>query len=73
MQFVLVLQVHLSALLHALECLHESPNTIFLAGSTVGEPKTSMQCMWLKPRKRKVQATSAHDLNNVKREYEKQT
>ena len=63
--------VHVSALLHALECLYESPKSTFLAGSAVGESKTSMQCMWLKPRKRKVSATSAHDLKYIKHEYGK--
>jgi len=54
--------VHLSALLHALECLYESSRNALVGGSAVGEPKTSMQCIWLKPRKRKVPATSAHDM-----------
>ena len=30
--------VHVSALLHALECLYESPKNALLAGSAVGEP-----------------------------------
>ena len=60
--------VHFSALLHALECLYESPKNALLAGSAVGEPKTSMQCTWLKPHKRKVPTTSAH---YVKHEYGK--
>ena len=63
--------VHVSALLHALECLYESPKNALLAGSAVGEPKTSMQCTWLKPRKRKVAATNAHDMTYVKHEYGK--
>ena len=62
--------VHVSDLLHTLECLYESPKNALLAGSAVGEPKTS-QCTWLKPRKRKVAATNAHDMTYVKHEYGK--
>jgi len=61
--------VHLSALLHALECLFEAPHKAILVGTAVGESKTSFECMWAKPRKRKVPATCASDLRYVKHEY----
>ena len=65
--------VHLSAMLalHALECLFEVPYKGVLVGTTVGEPKTSFECMWVKPRKKKVPATPAHTLCYVKHEYGK--
>lgn len=63
--------VHLSALLHALECLYESSTNVLKAGSAVGESRTSMQCSWLKPRKRKVPATNANDMTYTKHEYGK--
>ena len=34
-----------------------------------GESKTSIECTWVKPRKRKVAATCATDLHYVKHEY----
>ena len=44
--------VYLSALLHALDCLFEAPRKTILVGTAVGESKTSLECMWAKPRKR---------------------
>ena len=61
--------VHLSALLHALERLFEAPRKAILVGTAVGESKTSLECMWVKPRKRKVPATCADTLHYVKHEY----
>lgn len=63
--------VHVSALLHSLECLFEHPRNSSLVASAVGESKTSQECEWLKPRKRKVDATRAADLLYVKHEYGK--
>ena len=63
--------VHVSALLHSLECLFENPRNSLLVASAVGESKTSQACEWLKPRKRKVDATRAADLLYVKHEYGK--
>lgn len=63
--------VHVSALLHALECLFESPKNTQLVESAVGVSKTSQQCTWLKPRARKVSATRAMDITYVKHEYGK--
>ena len=54
--------VHISALLHALECLFESSKNSLLASSAIGESKTSQECAWLKPRQRKVSATLAVNL-----------
>ena len=61
--------VHLSALLHALECLFTTPRTAIMAGMAVGESRTSLDCMWLKPRRRKVAATCATDISYIKHEY----
>lgn len=63
--------VHVSALLHALECLFESSKNAVLVASAVGESRTSRQCTWLKPRARKIHATSATNLQYVKHEYGK--
>ena len=40
-----------------------------LAKMAAGESKTSLECTWVKPRKRKVAATCATDLQYVKHEY----
>lgn len=61
--------VHLSVLLHALECLFEAPHKALLVGTAVGEFKTSFECMWAKPRKRKVPATCVSDLYHDKHGY----
>lgn len=63
--------VHVSALLHALECLFESSKNAMLVASAVGESRTSQRCAWLKPRARKVHATSATNLTYIKHEYGK--
>ena len=47
--------VHLSAMLHALECLFETPYKAILVGTAVGESKTSFECTWLKPRNVRLQ------------------
>jgi len=49
--------VHLSALLHALECLFEAPRKAILVGTAVGESKTSLECMYVGEAK-KVQSSS---------------
>ena len=64
--------VHLSALLHALECLFEDSHKQ-KAATAVGESRTSFECKWIKPRKRKVPATSADELHYVKHEYGKKS
>ena len=61
--------IHLSALLYAVECLFTTPRTVLLAKMAAGESKTSLECTWVKPRKRKVAATCATDLQYVKHEY----
>ena len=61
--------IHLSALLHAIECLFTMPRTTLLAKMAAGESKTSLECTWVKPRKRKVAATCATELHYVKLEY----
>ena len=63
--------VHLSAMLHALECLFEAPRKAILVGTAVRESKTSFECTWVKPRKRKVPATCADSLHYFKHEYGK--
>ena len=63
--------VHLSAMLHALECLFETPYKAILVGTAVGESKTSFDCTWLKPRKRKIAATCADVLHYIRHEYGK--
>ena len=65
--------VHLSAMLHALECLFETPRKSALVGIAVGESKTSFECTWVKPRKRKIPPTCAESLKYVKHEYGKKT
>lgn len=35
----------------------------------VGESRTSLECLWIKPRKRKVAGTCATDLHYVKHQY----
>ena len=65
--------VHLSAMLHALECLFETPYKAILVGTAVGESKTSFECTWLKPRKRKIAATCADVLHYIRHEYGKPT
>ena len=64
--------VHLSALLHALECLFEDSNKQ-KAATAAGESRTSMECKWVKGRKRKVPATAADELHYVKHEYGKKS
>ena len=59
--------MHLSALLHALECLFEDPYKD-LVGTAVGESRTSLECKWVKPRKCKVPAPCADDLDYIKHE-----
>ena len=58
-------------MLHALECLFEAQHKAVLVGTALGEPRTSFECSWIKPRKRKVPATSANDLHYTKHEYGK--
>lgn len=66
--------IHLSAILHALESLFASAQSgvATLAGIAVGESKTSFECSWLKPRKRKVPATRADNIQYIKHEYGKE-
>ena len=61
--------IHLSALLHACECLFTTLCTVLLAKMAAGESKTSLECTWVKPSKHKVTATCATDLHYVKHEY----
>ena len=61
--------VHVSALLHSLECLFESSKNSRLVASAVGESRTSQECSWLKPRLKKVAATCATDIVYIKHEY----
>ena len=58
-------------MLHALECLFETPHKAILVGTALGESKTSFECTWLKPRKRKIEATCADVLHYIKHEYGK--
>ena len=63
--------IHLLAMLHALECLFEAQHKAVLVGTALGEPRTSFECSCIKPRKRKVPATSANDLHYTKHMYGK--
>ena len=61
--------VHVSALLHSLECLFESSKNSRLVASAVGESRILQECSWLKPRLKNVAATCATDIVYVKHEY----
>ena len=65
--------VHVSALLHALECLFESQRNTRLAAFAAGESRTSQECIWLKPRARKVTPTCATDLMYAKQAFGKKS
>lgn len=61
--------IHLSALLHAVECLFITPCPALLAKMAARESKASLECTWVKPRKHKVATTCATNLHYVKHEY----
>ena len=60
--------VHVSAMLHAIECIFAYPNNN-QAALAAGESKTSYECSWMKPRSHKMEATCCTDLHYCKHEY----